>query len=301
MFDQADKLRQLVRETIKESAALAPGVPLIAVSGAREGVGTSTVALRLAQELAQLGKQVVLVDAHIMRPTLGTMFGMTTHAGIADVLNGSRSAVEVLQSLSSGISLLPGVKSPGIAPEMNIRSLRRLLIELRTLHSVTDLVVLDAGAGFSPWIERMWTAALQILLVTTPDATTVREAYSTVKSAPWGDVDGKLRLVVNRCNDNSLAKRVSDGFTSTCRQFLGMKLVGSAAQVAAEQDVTFRQSVRLLAADVLSQSFVFGRRLPGVNVSGVNMPGVNGAPYAASSQAAGLLCEPTTSHGGTSS
>jgi flagellar biosynthesis protein FlhG len=261
MFDQADKLRQLVRETIKENAALEPGVALLAVSGARAGVGTSTVAARLAQELTQLGKRVILVDANLLHPTLAAEFAVESHAGIAEVLNGTRSAVEVLETVGHGLHLLPVGLSKDTHPNLNIKALRRLVTEVRALHSTADLVVLDAGEGMSPWVERLWIAAQQILLVTTPDAAAVRDAYTTVKLAPWGDVDGKLRLVVNQCDDSELATRVGDGFGSTCRQFLGMKLVGAAAQVAHKKGATYRQSVRLLAADVLSHSCAYGQRV----------------------------------------
>ena len=284
MFDQADKLRQLVRETVKEHAALEPGVPLVTVSGAREGVGTSTVAIRLAEELAQLGKQVVLVDANLPHPTLAGMLETEVHAGITEVLNGARSAVEVLEPITNGLHLLPATHSASVLPETNIRALRRLLVELRTLHGHADLIVLDAGFGMSPWVERMWTAAQQILLVTTTDSTAVRDAYTAVKMAPWGDVDGKLRLVVNQCNDPAFATRVGDGFSSTCRQFLGMKLVGSAAQFTNSAVPGHRQAARLLAADVLSHACVYSQRLSNATSS----------RYATHSQAAALLVRERT-------
>jgi flagellar biosynthesis protein FlhG len=262
MFDQADKLRQLVRETIKENAALEPGVPLVAVSGARPGVGTSTVAARLAQELTQLGKRVILVDANLLHPTLATEFAIESHIGIAEVLNGARSAVEALEPVGHGLHLLPAILAKDIHPDLNIKALRRLITELRTLHNTADLVVLDAGHGMCPWIERLWTAAMQILLISAPDAGSIRDAYTSVKLAPWGDVDGKLRLVVNQCDDAALAARVGDGFSSTCRQFLGMKLVGGAAQITQITNGGHRQSVRLLAADVLSHSCAYSQRMP---------------------------------------
>jgi len=136
---------------------------------------------------------------------------------------------------------------------------------LRTLQNYADIVVLDAGPGMSPWVERMWTAAMQILLVTTTDSAAIRDAYTAVKMAPWGDVDGKLRLIVNQCDDAAIATRVGDGFSSTCRQFLGMKLVGSAAQITNSTTPGHRQSLRLLAADVLSQTCVYSHRLSGTS------------------------------------
>lgn len=255
MIDQADKLRQLVRETIKEHTALEPGVPLITVSGARAGVGTSTVAARLAQELTHLGKRVILVDAHIVRPTLAADLNIVSHVGIGEVLNGTRSAVEALEPVANGLQLLPAQSSKAAQPDLHIKALRRLLVELRGLHRTADMVVLDAGQGMYPWIERLWSAALQVLLVTTCEAASIRDAYTSVKLAPWGDIDGKLRLVVNQCDNAATASRVGERFSSTCRQFLGMKLIGAASQVMQTHTPGYRHSVRLLAADVLSHTY----------------------------------------------
>jgi flagellar biosynthesis protein FlhG len=281
MIDQADKLRQLVRDTIQQNVVLEPGVPIVAVSGGAREVGTSTVALRLAEELVRLGKRIALVDGNLLHPSLSKSLEVTNHSGIGEILNGTRSAVEVLEPVTQGLQLVAGLRPGEQVPDMNIRALRRFVTELRALHKHADLIVLDAGNGMSPWVERMWTAAIQILLVTTPDTSSVREAYTVVKMAPWGDVDGKLRLVINQANDSSLATRVGEGFSSTCRQFLNMKLVGGAAQVARQGTNVYRQSLRLLAADVLSQACVFEHRVSSGHQS----------HHARASQAAALLAE----------
>jgi flagellar biosynthesis protein FlhG len=281
MIDQADKLRQLVRDTIQHNVALEPGVPIVAVSGGSREVGTSTVALRLAEELVRLGKRIVLVDGNLLHPSLSKSLEVTNHSGIGEILNGTRSAVEVLEPVTQGLQLIAGSRLGEQVPDMNIRALRRFVTELRALHNHADLIVLDAGACMSPWVERMWTAAIQILLVTTPDTSSVREAYTAVKMAPWGDVDGKLRLVINQANDSAHATRVGEGFSSTCRQFLNMKLVGAAAQVASQGTNAYRQSLRLLAADVLSQTCVFEHRVSGGHQT----------HHARASQAAALLAE----------
>lgn len=292
MLDQADKLRQLVRETVKEHAVLQPGVPLVAVSGAQRGVGTTTVASYLAQELAQLGKRVVLVDANLLSPRLTVNMESSRIGGLAEVLNGHRSVPEVLEQIGEGIQLLSGVDLANATPEMNPRALRRLLSDLRSLNSDADFILIDAGAGMSPWVERFWTSTLQVLLVTTAQPSSVMDAYATVKLAPWGDVDGKLRLVVNQCNDLGLGMRASDSFTSTCRRFLNMRLLGDAAVLASDKQLPagaetlshrspLRRSLRLLAADLLSQTYLIHGRSAQPKC----------APYAAESQAALLLTE----------
>ncbi len=273
MSDQADQLRKLVRQTVNQHPALAPGVPLVVLSGGKGGVGTSTVATELVQGISALGKRSVLVDAHALQPDIASQLGMDDRGCLADVLDGSRSAVEVLQPIGDRIQLLPGRWAAETPPELGRAAIRRLLDELRSLHTHADVVVLDAGSGMSPWVQQLWKAAQQILLVSTDDSVAVMDSYAAVKLSPWGDVDGKLRLVVNQCHDAQAANTIAKRFEATCRRFLGIR-VAAAVRIATRPDIVtsvtqgitkvaddeFRQSMRLLAAEVMSTSLaVTGR------------------------------------------
>jgi flagellar biosynthesis protein FlhG len=299
MFDQADKLRQLVRETVQERVVLEPGIPLLAVTAAVPGAGATTLALQLARELAQFGKRIILVDGKLTSPGLATRLGLSPRGGILDVLAGRKAAVEVLEPVSEDIQLL-ACEAGATSPQLQAENLRRLVIELRSLDKLADLVIVDLGSGMSPWAERLWSAALQILLVTRCDSRSLLESYATVKAASPDDLDGRLRLVINHCADTSQGHRAGENFAATCREHLGMKLLGGATLLppderleAGEESVSssssFRRSLRLLAADVLSQSIaVHSRRA---------YPPSTGKRIAIESQAAALLADITPRSG----
>lgn len=270
MRDQADKLRQLVRDTVKEHPALEPGVPLIVVSSGAEGQGCSTVAVQLARELARLGKRIVLVDANLQQPGLTARLGCEPEVSLAEVLNGNRSAVEVIRSLGESIQFLPGRWTAEAPPEIGREAIKRLLAELRSLGSHAELVILDAGHGMSPWVQQLWRAAQQVLLVTTLESEPMKQSYAAVKQAPWGDVDSKVRLVINKSEDSSLAQQAGERFAATCRRFLGVSICQPVAAISKApagdhfqeransqaKDTAFSQSVCLLAAEVLSSCLV---------------------------------------------
>jgi len=267
MSDQADQLRRLVRQSIAQHPALQPGVPLVVVSGGKGGVGVSTVATELAHELATLGKRSVLVDANPLQPDIASRLGLDSHGCLADVLDGSRSAVEVLRPLGEAIQLLPGRWAADAPPDLSSAAVKRLLTELRSLNKQADVVILDAGSGMSPWVQQLWKAAQQILLVSTDESVAVMDSYAAVKLSPWGDVDGKVRLVINQCDNATTAHTIGTRFAATCRRFLGIhvsqsiplaprpdllaSVMGRTPQPA---DRAFSQSLRLLAAEVMSTS-----------------------------------------------
>ncbi len=270
MRDQADQLRQLVRKTIKEHPRLEPGVPFVVLSGGNKGVGTSTVAIQLVQELAQLGKRAVLVDANPKQPDIADQLDIEARGSLADVLDGRRSVVEVLEPINDSVCLLAGRWATDSPPEINHEAVSRLLTELRRLHAKAEVAIIDAGSGISPWTAQLWRAAHQVLLVTTPDSAAVTDSYATVKISPYAELADKLRLVVNRCDDHSAAQQMGNRFAATCQQFLGLG-IGETITVAnntatdapgririrtSRLNNAFEQSVRLLAADILSSCLV---------------------------------------------
>lgn len=251
-----------------------PGVPLVVISGGKGGVGTTTVASELAQELGTLGKRTVLVDANPQQPDIATHLGIEPRGCLADVLEGTRSAVEVLRPLDERVQVLPGRWAADSLPELSNNSLKRLLGELRGLHSRADFIVLDAGSGMSPWVGQLWKAAQQVLLVSTNESVAVMDSYAAVKLSPWGDVDGKVRLVINRCDESIAAKRIGERFEATCRRFLGIHVASPAALATCPDmlaaiterstpttDRDYRRTVRLLAAEVISDSQVVATRV----------------------------------------
>jgi flagellar biosynthesis protein FlhG len=262
MSDQADQLRQLVRQAVQARPNLGPGVPIVVLSGGSRGVGTTTLTIQLARELARLGKRTLLVDANLAEPQLADQLKTQTDGSMADVLAGNRSVNEVLQLVDEGVNLLAAPPTDDSSLNLNRAAVARLLTELRALGGQADVVLVDAGHGMTPWVQRWWRAAQQVFLITTEDEAAVKNSYATTKLAPWGDADGKLRLVINRCDNRQAAQRITARFSTTCRRFLGLHVEGAPPVASCEDDnVAFCQSVRLLATEIVSHNVVVSARI----------------------------------------
>jgi flagellar biosynthesis protein FlhG len=107
MSDQACKLRELSDATAPTAPPPA-GIPIIAVTGSRPGVGTTTVAVNLAAALSDRGEHVVLVDAAEVRPNLAQIAGtrIKIEHDIAEVMSGGCSAAAALVSGPVGTMIL---------------------------------------------------------------------------------------------------------------------------------------------------------------------------------------------------
>jgi flagellar biosynthesis protein FlhG len=275
MHDQADQLRKLVREAVDRHGALAPGAPLVVLSGGHAGAGVTTLVGQLARELARLGKQVVAVDANFSGAGLAETLAAKPHSTLREVLAGTRRGVEALASAGDGIRVLAGCEHPG-GSQLNPEALDRFTTELAALCRQSDVVLVDAGAGMNPWIDRLWQLAQQVLLASTPGSAAALDAYAAVKLAHAERLDGKLRLVVNRCDDAGAAARQHAAFDSCCQRFLGCEVQAPVVlpTIAGAGDDQFARAVRLLAADLACDFRPVADRLQDFSRFSFNTPSV---------------------------
>ena len=183
MTDQAAKLRALVGESSPEVDARDGGVPIVVVTGARGGVGATTVAVNLAAVVADQGERVLLVDGAQQRNELVETSGVRREMeySLAEVLVGKCEIEKAIVPGPVGVQMLVNRWSARTSPDFSRNAQQRLLGELQSLEGAVDLIVIDAGRGLTPWSRRFWSRANLVALVTTPDDATVLDAYAIVK------------------------------------------------------------------------------------------------------------------------
>lgn len=166
---------------------------LIVVGGGRGGVGKSMVAEGLAVYFAQLGKNVVLVDADPNGSNLHAHLGAEALA-IDAFSDDTISFEDVLGNTEvPGLRLLPypheALRQPGV-----LRGTRkaRWLSRLRKLDA--DYLVVDAGPGNGPFTLDLLLAADVPVLVTTPEPPAVEAVYRFLRAS----FVAKLRRIVHR-------------------------------------------------------------------------------------------------------
>ena len=284
MPDQAAQLRKLVRASVLADPTLAPGGPIVALTGGRAEVGTTTVACQLARELARLGKQVILIDANVIRPGVAPQFNVHADESIDAILRGARRAVEVLIEVENGVRILPGLPPGELAPPLDRQAVDHFSSELLALSQQADAILIDAGSGMNPWVDRLWQLSRQVLLVSTPAQNSFLDGYAAVNLSQHHRHDNKIRLLVNRTVDDDELPPLAARFEDTCAKFLritpkpaaGLPEFIRTKQAAtgeenlppsplrlppSQTDEPFRRATRLLAADLAADFRVAALRL----------------------------------------
>jgi flagellar biosynthesis protein FlhG len=284
MHDQAAHLRQLVRACVHADAALAPGAPVVTITGAQPAADATATACGLARELARLGNEVILIDANLKSPAVYNHFASNqnlNHANSPDqawsglrgrlheVLNGTRRAVEVLTATSEeNLRVIHGAPTAcGVAPPLDREALDRFAAETAALSRQVDFILIDAGHGMSAWVDHLWQLSRQVLLVAPPNDQALLDAYAAVKLSQHDRHDNRLRLVANGAQDEAEATSLGNRFEETCRRFLSISTKSttwlpttSLQRQHANSD--YHRAVRLLAADLIGDLRTAKLRIP---------------------------------------
>jgi pilus assembly protein CpaE len=175
---------------------------LIAVIGAKGGVGTTTVAVNLSVQLAQISrKRVVLLDFAKPMGFATLMLDLHPKFSLTDaVQNADRMDSHLLDGLmtahKSGLAVLAGISDPNEWSNIALSAIPRIT-EVAQVHS--DYVIADMGAHCPAEWAGIMGAARHVLLVSEAHVTSLWAVERQVSALIAQNIDASLlRLVINR-------------------------------------------------------------------------------------------------------
>ena len=189
---------------------------IIAITSGKGGVGKTFVSANLAAALTRRGHRVLVLDADLGLANLDVVLNLHPKITLHDVFIGRASLEEAVIEAPGGFSvLLAGsgmVEYSRLTPE--VRS--EFINVVQTLAPRYDVVLLDTGAGISDVVLFSVSLAAEVLIVATPEPTSLTDAYAAIKVLATQQKRQHLRLVVNQ------AARAGDGraITSQLQQVL---------------------------------------------------------------------------------
>jgi flagellar biosynthesis protein FlhG len=187
-----------------EKAEENTGVPLqplgkvVAVTSGKGGVGKTFVSANLAAALAKRGQRVLVLDADLGLANLDVVLNLYPKVTLHDVFTGKAKLEDAIIRAPGGFSvLLAGsgmVEYSRLTPEVRDDFLRIMA----GLVPHYDVVLLDTGAGISDVVLFAVSLASEVLVVATPEPTSLTDAYATIKVLASQQKRQTIRMVVNQ-------------------------------------------------------------------------------------------------------
>jgi flagellar biosynthesis protein FlhG len=230
-MDQASRLREFVmsRKTNEKKEDDPKSAPVkkheskvIAISSGKGGVGKTNFTVNLALSLAKRGNRITIIDADLGLANVDVLLGIIPEHTLLDVVRKGHTIEEVLVEGPFGIKIISG--GSGVKDLVNLsgEQVSQLIESFENLNHMSDYILIDTGAGISNSVISFLDSADDVIIVVTPDPTSITDAYALIKTIR--DRDKCVKLVVNRVDSNKEGAEVFEKISVASKRFLQMNL-----------------------------------------------------------------------------
>lgn len=222
-MDQATTLRNLIKSKEKRKSV----ATVITVTSGKGGVGKSNMSVNLAIALHNLGKRVIILDADFGLANVEVMFGVRPAYSLADLMFKNKELDEIICPGPRGIGIISG--GSGIQEMANLTKyqIANLTSKLYELDELADIIIIDTGAGISDSVMEFVSNSTEVLLVATPEPTSITDAYALLKSVDKREGFDKtkhIQMITNRVNSVKEGKELYEKLNVVVKRFLDVNL-----------------------------------------------------------------------------
>jgi flagellar biosynthesis protein FlhG len=214
MRDQAENLREKLNNKYRKSAKT------LAVVSGKGGVGKSNISINFAMTLAKTGKRVLLFDFDIGMGNIHVLLGSDASKTISDFLYHDISLHEIIYSGPQNVSYISAGNGFSDIIEISEHMVSRLIEGLEELQHLFDFIIFDMGAGATVSNLQILLSVDDIIVVTTPEPTSITDAYSIMKYICMKEASNHFYLICNRAEKEKEGVYTLERLQLTVNKFL---------------------------------------------------------------------------------
>ncbi|HEY0826915.1 MAG TPA: MinD/ParA family protein [Bacilli bacterium] len=221
MSDQAQILRNLIRshnDTGKKSTRI------ITVTSGKGGAGKSNFTLNFALALQARGYKVLVFDADIGLANIDVLMGASPKFNLYHLLKKEKSIWEIIYKGHNDLQFIAGGSGFNDLLRLSDEELDYFAQEVNQLSGYVDFIIFDTGAGLSKETLKFIVAADETIVVTTPEPTSITDAYAIIKMVNNMKYNVPFQLVINRVTDAYEGKRTAEKISLVAKQFLDIDI-----------------------------------------------------------------------------
>ena len=197
---------------------------IISVASGKGGVGKTSFTLNLACILSDLRYKVCLIDADLGLANVDVILGLQPRYTLEHVLFEDRALQDVLLGFDEHLDILPGSSGIPSLASLDSRQRAKLISTFQEL-AAYDYVLIDNSPGITPTVLSLCLSAKELVIVITPEATSITDGYALLKSLKQNGLAFPPFLVLNKARSLEEAQKIFHRLSSTCRKHLQLALL----------------------------------------------------------------------------
>lgn len=224
-MDQAENLRNIVKQhnSINERRAR-----VITVTSGKGGVGKSSISINLAIQFAKQGQKVIIFDADFGLANIEVMLGAIPKFNLADMIFNGKEFKDIIVNGPMDIGFISGGSGINRLANMTKDQVMFLVYKLRELETLADVIIVDTGAGISDSVLEFVMTSSEVILVTTPEPTSITDSYALLKSlnakSGFNKEETVINVVANRVDDYDEGLNLYNKLSLVVDKFLNIHL-----------------------------------------------------------------------------
>lgn len=232
-MDQATQLRNIIKANSvasqpAENIQKRPLARIITVTSGKGGVGKSNAAINLAIQFRKMGQKVIILDADFGLANIEIMFGAVPKHNLYDLIYQGKNIREIITWGPMDVGFISG--GSGIAGMSNLSReyLTYIIKNLAELDAIADIIIIDTGAGISDAVLEFLVASGEILMVTTPEPTSITDSYSLIKALKrhnrFSEEYTKINVIANKVENVEEGQQLYSKLNTVVNRYLKVPL-----------------------------------------------------------------------------
>lgn len=220
-MDQAEQLRNIIKANVQPHRPLAR---VITVTSGKGGVGKSNTAINLAIQFRRMGQKVIILDADFGLANIEIMFGAVPKHNLCDLIYQGKNIKDIITWGPMEVGFISGGSGITGLSNLNRDELSYIIENLAELDEMADTIIVDTGAGIADGVLEFLVASGEILLVTTPEPTSITDSYSLLKALSrhprYHAETTQIRVLANKVTGEAEAKALYAKLETVVERYL---------------------------------------------------------------------------------
>lgn len=196
------------------------GARTISFLSGKGGTGKTNICVNLGVAIQKLGKKVLMIDGDLGLANVEVILGLTPKYTLYDVLYRGMDLESVVTYGPEGVLVIPGGSGALELSKVDTNRQKMLIEKLIELGSNVDYIFIDGGAGIHQDVLTFASGSDEIILVMTPEPTSLADAYTLIKAVTLSDTNKEIKVIVNRIKSPSEGEDTVDRLNVLLERFL---------------------------------------------------------------------------------